>query len=160
MYNRLKHWIFNVRYVHQNIEQALSKFIGVSSFANNYINIIVLAFEECLSDLVYDHMESPLRLIKEELMEYGLDDYQVEEVYPYILINVKRMTDIVRNSFPEKTTEDIFLVNAIGDEVHIEAVKEQTSQPEDIEYLNSDKVLRDIEAGHYVPEKIRKLHGF
>jgi len=159
MVSRPKYWLFNVRDLHKSIEYSMSKYLGVGSFSNNYINIIVLAFEECLCDVSFQNSTSPLEVIKIELESYGITKYEAEEVYPYVITSVKGMTDIVRHTHGEIYKDEIFLVDSIDDNIHVKVIKEPGSINEQTDYLSTDKILKDIEEGHYVPEKIRMLHG-
>lgn len=144
--------IFDIREIDYLIKQEIATVLGPESYSNDYSEIIRSIADNLLSnDIDYDRS-----YIYAMFFNYGLTQHDIEDIYPLLTMPMSRMLSGYI-TVSDTVIYDI-LVRYDGS-MHVTAMP-VPQQPDIHHDYYQDSIRRDIEAGHYIPEKIRRSVGY
>ena len=150
-----QYYCFDARDINVHIGQSLLPHLGPMAVSGNYSDIIQSLFE----NILYPYSDYPRTNYYQAFEDYSVDEEVANEIVNNLIPLIARTLNTVFTGLIGSHLFDIE-IDEYG-VVYIEDLGPIPPQHQETQgYDFSDSIKSDIEEGHYVPPRFRRLAGF
>lgn len=144
-------FLFDANYLNMMVGNIFLRYGVEGAHHNNYLKIIETLFADVLDEEV-DYTR--ITIVKQSLFEYCRNHTAVEEVVGLLLQNISRTLASVPRGME-------YGINTVDGTIYVFATpKKHEMSYNEFEASVLDTIRKDIDSGHYVPERLRRVAGY